>query len=177
MSHNTPTESDPKDKPDKSQAYPSWWKSSRWQALAALAIAVIAVALAIAAWFRPTHEGATGIYPQPGDAKTNLCSAYTVVRQGVVTNTHLAPAENDPAAHLAVAANARLALVGGGAYLRDRLAANAGSPADLAQAVNSMANTIEQLGVNYLAGAGDPVQAPLRKDLNAEITQLNKLCT
>jgi hypothetical protein len=64
-----------------------------------------------------------------------------------------------------VAANARLALIGGGAYLRDRLAAQPSAPADLAKAVSS-----------YLANADNSVQEPLRKDLDPEITQLNKLC-
>ena len=74
------------------------------------------------------------------------------------------------------AANARLALLGGGAYLRDRIAGQASPPADLAKALNSFAGTIEQLGVNYLANAGNAAQAPLRRDLDGEITQLNKLC-
>ena len=60
---------------------------------------------------------------------------------------------NNAVAELSVATNARLALVGGGAYLKDRLAANTAAPADLAGGVNSFANTIEQLGMNYLIGA------------------------
>lgn len=118
-----------------------------------------------------------GSEQQSGDAKTNLCSAYAVVHQEVISNTHLAnPGGGDPSGQLAVAANARLALLGGGAYLRDRLAANPRSPADLGQALSSLATTIEQLGVNYLAGVPNTVQDPLRHDLNSEITQLNKLC-
>jgi hypothetical protein len=138
-------------------------------------IAVIAAGLAIAAWLRPAYEGPS--YPQSGDAKTNLCAAYKVVHQAVVTNTHLAtPRGNDPSAHLAVAANARLALLGGGAYLRDTVAAQSAPPADLAKAVDSLAGTIEQLGVNYLANAGNDAQVPLRRDLDSEIKTLNKLC-
>ena len=138
-------------------------------------IAVIGAGLAIAAWLRPAHEGPS--YPQSGDAKTNLCAAYKVVHQAVVTNTHLArPGGNDPSGHLAVAANARLALLGGGAYLRDTLAAQSAPPADLAKAVDSLAATIEQLGVNYLANAGNDAQVPLRHDLDSEIKTLNKLC-
>jgi hypothetical protein len=176
MSPTSHAESGPKDH-ENADPYPRWWKSPRGQALAALVIAVIAAALAVAAWFRPTHEGAAGTYPQSGDAKTNLCSASTVVRQGVVTNTHLAnPGGNDRTGQLAVAANARLALLGGGAYLRERLAANPGAPPDLAQAVNAMANTIEQLGVNYLANVPNEAQVPLRHDVDSEIAQLNKLC-
>ena len=162
----------------KDDPHPIGWKSPRLQTLAPLVLAVIAVAIAIAAWLRPSHQGASVSFPdQSGDAKTNLCSAFKVVHQGVVTNTHLANPGGDPTGQLAVAANARLALVGGGAYLRERLAAQPSPPADLAKAINSMANTIEQLGVNYLANADNSVQAPLRNDLDSQIQQLNKLCT
>ena len=75
-----------------------------------------------------------------------------------------------------MAANARLALLGGGAYLRDSLNAQTAPPADLAEAVNSLAATIEQLGVNYLANAGNDAQVPLRHDLDSEIATLKKLC-
>jgi hypothetical protein len=88
----------------------------------------------------------------------------------------LATPGNDPSAHLAVAANARLALLGGGAYLRDTVAAQTAPPADLAKAVDSLAATIEQLGVNYLANAGNDAQVPSRHDLDSEIKTLNKLC-
>jgi hypothetical protein len=173
VSHTTPTESAVADSPS-----PRWWKSPRWHTLAPLVIAIIALAIAIAAWLQPSRESASSTFTdQSGDAKTNLCSAYKVVRQGVVINTHLAnPGGNDPGRQLAVAANARLALLGGGAYLRDRLAAQASPPADLAKAVNSMANTIEQLGVNYLANADNSLQVPLRHDLDSQLSQLDKLC-
>jgi hypothetical protein len=152
-----------------------WWASSRLQTSAALVIAVVALGLSIAAWLRPAHERPS--FSQSGDAKTNLCAAYKVVHQAVVTNTHLAsPGAKDPGGQLAVAANARLALLGGGAYLRDTLAAQTAPPADLAKAADSLAATIEQLGVNYLANVSDEIQKPLRHDLDSEIATLNKLC-
>lgn len=162
----------------KDNPHPRWWKSLHWQTLAPLVIAIIAVAIAITGWLLPRHQGSSSNFPdQSGDAKTNLCSAYKIVRVGVVGNTHLVnPGGNDPTGQLAVAANARLALIGGAVYLRDRLAAQPSPPADLAKAVNSMANTSEQLGINYLGNADNSVQEPLRKDLDSEITQLNKLC-
>jgi hypothetical protein len=152
------------------------WRS-RWPILASLALAVIAVAVAIAAFFRPLHETApTFTGQQTADGKTQVCSAYVTVRQGVVANTHLAnPVPNDPAGQLAVAANARLALIGGGSFLRDRLAAEPAAPADLAKAVSSMANTIEELGVGYLAGLNSTLD-PLRHDLDSEISSINNLC-
>ncbi len=60
--------------------------------------------------------------------------------------------------------------------LRERLATNTAAPADLANALNTFANTIEQLGINYLNGAGADVQDPVRRDLDAQISQLDKLC-
>jgi hypothetical protein len=83
---------------------------------------------------------------------------------------------NDAVAELAVATNARLALIGSGAYLRDRLDANTAAPADLATAVNSFANTMEQLGINYLSNMGADAQDSLRHDLDSQITELDKLC-
>jgi hypothetical protein len=150
-------------------------EASRWLTYAALAIAVIALVLAALAYFFPSHKGAS-VPQQGGDAKANVCAAYGSAHKAVVINTHM-QSPNDPAAQLAVATNARLALIGSGAYLRERLAANTAAPADLANAANTFANTIEQLGVNYLTQAGADVQDPLRKDLDSQIAQLDKLCT
>jgi anti-sigma-K factor RskA len=97
--------------------FPASRTSSRWRAFAPLAIAVIAVAVAIGAWFRPQSPTASPAYTenQTTQAKTNVCSAYTAVYQGVVRNTHLSdPNPNDTAGQLAIAANARLALLGVG---------------------------------------------------------------
>jgi hypothetical protein len=153
-----------------------WSEASRWPTYAALAIAVIAVVLAALAYFHPAHNGAS-VAQQGGDAKANVCSAFASARKAVVINTHMqSPNINDPIAELSVATNARLALIGGGAYLRERLAANTAAPADLANAADSLANTIQQLGINYLTGAGKDVQDPLRTDLNSQITQIDKLC-
>ena len=152
---------------------PRWSDASRWPTYAALAIAVIAAALAGLAYFHPAHNGAS-VAQQGGDAKANACSAYANTRKAVIINTHLE--SPNPDAQFAVAANARLALIGGGGYLRDRLAANTAAPADIAAAANSFATTIEQLGVNYLTNATNDVQNPLRQTLNNEINQLDTLC-
>jgi hypothetical protein len=151
------------------------WKS-RWPTFAALAIAVLALAIAGLAWFRPVQSPAFTAQ-ETADAKTNVCTASKVARQAVVTNTHLVnPRGNDQIGTLAVAANARLALLGGGAYLRDRLDAEPATPADLAKALKAMAGTMEQLGINYLAGSTSTAQDPLRNNLDKEIAAINKLC-
>jgi hypothetical protein len=151
---------------------------SRWPTYAALAIAVIALAVAITAWFRPAHSGTPSFNDQQtADAKKSVCRAYTSVKQSVVVNTHMTnPNGDDPVGQLAVAANARLALLGGGQYLRDRLAAAPAAPAELAKAVTSMATTIEDLGIGYLSGESAVAQDPLRNDLNSEIGQIDALC-
>jgi len=96
----------------------------------------------------------------------------------VVTNTRRSnPVSNNPAGGLAVAAHARLALPGGGAYPRDRLAGEPAAIAELAKVVTELADTIEELGVNYLAGAPNQVQEPLRKTLDTQLAALHKLCT
>lgn len=153
------------------------WKS-RWPTFATLAIAVLALAIAALGWLRPVHSAPpTFTAQQTADAKTNVCTAYKIAHQAVVINTHLAnPRANDQIGTLAVAANARLALLGGGAYLRERLDAEPATPADLAKALKAMAGTIDQLGINYLAGATGEVQDPLRKDLETEISAITQLC-
>jgi hypothetical protein len=152
------------------------WKS-RWPTFAALAIAVLALAIATLAWFRPVHALPAFTAQQAADAKTNVCTAYKITHQAVVINTHLVnPRGGDQIGTLAVAANARLALLGGGAYLRERLDAEPATPADLAKALKAMARTIDQLGINYLAGATSTAQDPLRSDLDKEVTAINKLC-
>jgi hypothetical protein len=151
------------------------WKS-RWPTFAALAIAVLALAIAALGWFRPA-QNASFTAQQTADAKTNVCTAYKIAHQAVVINTHLVnPRGGDQIGTFAVAANARLALLGGGGYLRERLDAEPATPADLAKAVKAMAGTIDQLGINYLAGASSMVQDPLRSDLNKEVTAINQLC-
>jgi len=150
--------------------------ASRWLAYAALALAVVATVLAALAYFHPAHHQAS-VPQQDGDAKANVCSAYKAAHRSVVVNTHMQSRNPDDAvAELSVATNARLALIGGGAYLNDRLAANTAAPADLTNGVHSFATTIEQLGTNYLTGAGAEAQDPLRHDLDSEIAQLDKLC-
>jgi hypothetical protein len=150
---------------------------SRWPTFAALAIAVIAAAIAIGAWLRPVDTASRFNAQQTAAAKANLCSAYTVVHQAVVINTHkVNPRLDDPIGSLAVAANARMALLGGGAYLQDRLAAEPAAPADLAKTLKYLVDTIEQLGVNYLAEVPNSVQDPLRENLDKEIKAINQLC-
>lgn len=174
MSDRPLTKSAHSESPNEPSAPTSRWSdASKWPTYAALALALIALVLAGLAYFMPSNKGAS-VAQQGGDAKANVCTAYAAAHKAVVINTHLE--SQNPDLQLAIAANARLALIGGGAYLRDRLDANTGAPADLVTAANSFATTVEQLGINYLIQAGAGVQDPLRNQLNSQITDLDKLC-
>ncbi len=94
---------------------------------------------------------------QPGDAKTQVCDAFNTVRNAVSLQTN-ADLGKDRVAKQAVAANARLATLGGGQFLLSRL--TDAVPTDLADAVRSFANDLEYIGMGQLAGAAadDPAQ-------------------
>lgn len=99
------------------------------------------------------------------------------MRQTAVLNTNQAnPVPGDPTGDLAVAANARLALYSGGDYLLRRLTAEPATPAELRDAVRSLANALQELAVNYLAGAPDSVVTPLRLALERDTRAVDPLC-
>ncbi len=146
--------------------------------IAALALAVIGIVLAILGWFHPSTSQKFND-DQRTQAKGNICNAQSVVRQGTQFNTNLQnPVPGDLAGDLAVGTNARLSLFAGGAYLHQALESNPATPADVAQAVGDMADTLEALSINYLAGHSpeDEVQQPLRDQLRGQIDVLDNLC-
>ena len=112
---------------------------------------------------------------QSGDPKADVCSAFTLVRNAVSlqTNANLGP---DPVATQAVAANARLATLGGGQFLLSRLEGDV--PTDLADAVRSFANNLEYIGMGQLAGAAgdDPGQINRMNDAQATSNKITELC-
>lgn len=154
-------------------------KLPSWLTLAALVIAVIAVVLAVIGWFRPSTGPGKFSGQESQDAKTHICEVTGTVRQATSINTNMSnPVPGDPIGGLAVAANARLALLGGGEYVLARLEAEPATPADLSKAASAMAKTMQELGINYLAGAAadSSVQQPLRDSLSSQIAELDQLC-
>ena len=120
---------------------------SRWAAPVALLIAVVAVALAIWALVSASRKApATAL---AGDPKMRVCTAFDTVSKAVQLQTH-ADLGPEPVALAAVAGNARLALFGGGQYLLNRL--DSATPPELADAVRSFANVLQDIGMNALAG-------------------------
>ena len=145
-----------------------------WIAPAALVTAVVAVVLAVWGLLRsPADDDPSA--EQTAEAKTQVCDAFDMVRNAVSLQTN-ADLGKDKVATQAVAANARLATLGGGQFLLSRL--DAAVPQDLADAVRSFANNLEYIGMGQLAGmAGDdPAQTSRLNDAQASATRVGELC-
>ncbi|WP_216636389.1 hypothetical protein [Mycobacterium sp. IS-1496] len=151
---------------------------SRSTALAVLAclIATAALILSVWTWWQdrtPRYDEATR-----AAAQDSACAAYTQVSTGVATNTHLASpgGDDDVTGVLAVAANARVALMGGGQYLLTTL--DPATPPQLADAVRKFGTKLMQFGAAATAGApdGDPGQQALKRDLDALHATLDGFC-
>ncbi|MBV5243867.1 MULTISPECIES: hypothetical protein [Mycolicibacterium] len=138
-------------------------------ALAALAVAVYALVSA------PSGDTSASTADQTTDPKTRVCNAFALVRNAVSlqTNANLGP---EPVATQAVAANARLATLGGGQFLLSRLDGEV--PDDLAEAVRTFANNLEYIGMGQLAGtpADDANQVTRMNDAQTAATQISELC-
>jgi hypothetical protein len=75
-----------------------------------------------------------------------------------------------------MATGARLALYGGGGYLRDRIIREPATRVISTKAVHSMATTLQDLGINYLAGSPAFAQDLLRQTLDSQIAEVGGLC-
>jgi hypothetical protein len=112
------------------------------------------------------------------DPKGSVCEAFNLVRNGVQLNTNMqAPGGSaDVTGTMAIAGNARLALLGGGQYLLARLQPD--TPADLADAVRKFGNQLMDIGARSIAGIpnADPDQAARLKDADATNAMITTLC-
>ncbi|KWX68817.1 hypothetical protein [Mycobacterium sp. NAZ190054] len=152
--------------------------SSRTNQLVIAALVVAVAALAVAVWAllsSPSSETSSATADQSTDPKTRVCGAFDLVRGAVSLQTNANLGE-DPVAVQAVAANARLATLGGGQFLLSRLDGDV--PSDLAEAVRTFANNLEYIGMSQLAGApgNDPTQTDRMNDAQAASTRIAELC-
>ena len=162
---------------------PAAQSSSRWMGPAALVVAVIAIAVGVWALVRSQAEPAVNSQQsqQPGsaqtsdDAKGRVCAAFDIVRKAVSiqTNVDLGP---DPVAREAVAANARLATLGGGDYLLSRL--DPATPPELADAVRKFANNLQDIGMSQLVGVlnTDPALGAKLSEAQGASEQIAGMC-
>jgi hypothetical protein len=167
---------------DMTSSQPASPTPSRWVAPAALLIAVIAIGVAIWALVRTPGEAVVNAQQAPAgnaqgsdDAKARVCVAFDTVRKAVSlqTNADLGP---DPVAKEAVAANARLATLGGGEYLLSRL--DPATPPEVADPVRSFANNLQDIGMNQLVGMPntDPAVADRLSEAQAASQQIADMC-
>lgn len=168
---------------DEVPATTSRGSGARWLGFAALLVALVALAISAIHVLRPawldkytasmtspmssssSTSGATtsaaAAAPsaqQVADAKKSTCDAYNVVGSAVTlrSNADLGP---DPEALQAevVSSNARVAFAVGHDYLMSHL--DAATPPQLADAVRSFANDLQDVAINALAGIGNEDQA------------------
>jgi len=150
--------------------------SARW--LAPLATVISLIAAGLAAWAllkAPAANNASAIPGGNADPKATVCNAFQKVVTAVSLQTHTDLGQ-EPVPQLAVAGNARLALLGGGQYLLGRIPA--GAPAELADAVRGFAANLEEIGMNYLSGVADTDQAQinLQADSQGQSAKIVGMC-
>jgi hypothetical protein len=143
-------------------------------------LGVIAACAATWALLSPTEPGSPRIRvpvanTQAEAATARVCRAFALVSKAVSVQTN-ANLGSDPVAREAVAANARLAALGGGAYLLSHL--DPAAPEDLATAVRAFANDVEDIGMNQFAGTpdNDPNVVGLVSSAKLSSTQVAGIC-
>jgi hypothetical protein len=164
--------------PTSHAAHPS--KFAKWGTIAALVLAILAVAGAAYGYFFPNESAAAaGKYTdqQRNDAKKHICETFKIVDRAVVRNSHLKNPDNGgPIGALSVATAQRFAFYDGGAFLRDRVAAEPATPKDLADNASALGTQLEELSIGYLAGAQDFAQDELRQNLDDKIKKIVEIC-
>ena len=164
--------------PTSHAAAPS--RFAKWGTIAALLLAILAVAGAAYGYFFPNESAAAaGKYTdqQRSDAKKHICETFKIVDRAVVRNSHLKNPDNGgPIGALSVATAQRFAFYDGGAFLRDRVAAEPATSKDLADNANALGTQLEELSIGYLAGAQDFAQDELRQNLDDKIKKIVELC-
>jgi hypothetical protein len=164
--------------PTSHAAAPS--RFAKWGTIAALVLAILAVAGAAYGYFFPNESAtAAGKYTdqQRSDAKKHICETFKIVDRAVVRNSHLKNPDNGgPIGALSVATAQRFAFYDGGAFLRDRVAAEPATSKDLADNANALGTQLEELSIGYLAGAQDFAQDELRQNLDDKIKKIVEIC-
>jgi hypothetical protein len=143
-----------------------------------LAVAVLSLGIAVFAALRTVDSAPDYTEAQRAEAGAAICAAFDTVRTGVATNTNIEPpgGSGDIAGALAVAANARIALLDGGQYLLVRL--DPATPVDLAGDVRRFANQLMDIGAAATAGVpnSDPAQAGRLQSAEQASTAISGRC-
>lgn len=156
--------------------------SPRWIAPVALLLSVLALAAAGWSLFKPAHEhDAASSSPTlftaaaADDPKAAACSAASLVATGIMrqSNINLGP---EPAALETVAANTRLAMAGGAAYLRDNVPSN--TPPELAEPIAALTHQLQDAAQYFFVGetSTDPKQAARLSTAGDTTKKIAELC-
>ena len=113
---------------------------------------------------------------QREEAKAKVCDAFLVVSSGVANSSELQAEEGDAVGAVAIASNARLALLGGGQYMLDRVDP-ATDPA-LAEAARAFGNALMDVGAAAIAQIpnDDPAHQERLKDADEQNAKLQGMC-
>jgi len=150
-----------------------------WMAPVALVLSLLAAGAAGFSLFKPAPVAAPpGVFaanPAADDPKAAACRAAGLVADGVSLQSRLTLGP-DPVALETVAANTRLAMVGGAAYLRDNTPSN--TPAELAEPIALMATQLQDAAQHFFVGqtSSVPEQADRLTAAAATSAQVAGLC-
>ncbi len=166
-------------------------RSTRGPAVIAVSAMLVAIATLGASaymWRNPVNSGpAAAAAPvaetfteeQRAQSQAQVCDAFALVSVGVANSSAMQqPAANQGnfGAAIAVAANARLALLGGGQFLLNRV--EPATPDELADAARDFGNTLMDVGAAAIAEVptNDPAQQQRLKDADVQNTKLDQIC-
>lgn len=148
--------------------------------MVSLGIALVAAGIAIGAWFRPLPKNDPPPAPtyssqQVADAKSKVCAAYAKVHHAVLANTGRT-GDSDPTTQLALAANARIALFDSGEYLLKILAREPAASSNLVEATRALADSYQELALDYLSEAPDAAIAASRQTIENTGSRVREIC-
>ncbi|MGU3650211.1 hypothetical protein [Mycolicibacterium sp. A43C] len=157
-------------------------------AVSAMLVAIATLGASAYMWRNPVNSGpATAAAPaaetftgeQRAQSQAQVCDAFALVSVGVANSSAMQqPAANQGnfGAAIAVAANARLALLGGGQFLLNRV--EPATPDELADAARDFGNTLMDVGAAAIAEVptNDPAQQQRLKDADEQNTKLDQIC-
>jgi hypothetical protein len=113
--------------------------------------------------------------PTATDPKAEACKVAELVAEGVARQSR-ADLGPEPVALETVAANTRLAMAGGAAYLREATPSN--TPAELAEPMGTLARQLQDIAQHFFVGqtSAVPEQADRLKAATETTTKLSELC-
>lgn len=142
---------------------------ARWMAPVALVLSLLAAGAAGWSLLKPAPQppGIFAANPAADDPKAAACQAVRLVAEGVATQsrTNLGP---EPVALETVAANTRLAMAGGAAYLRESTPSN--TPAELAGPIATLAGQLQDVAQHFFVGQTSKVPEQAERLKAAETT-------